>query len=174
MNKQTKINKIFEYVSVLTGAVWLGAYVTRMAVSYQLFDIKMNLKPYVNSQNLNGILTTIAPAINITFIVYLLFIFSFTIYLATSKLNLKLNGWLFVIAIIVYVTLPFEIYLMTFDYRIIQSVYFSGSLNDNQLLNLIKNRFTELNGFPIIIILSYFVNVFFLLFKPLTAKNVTK
>ncbi len=170
MNKLNILNKIFAFLAVLSGAIWLGSYVERMIISYQLFDIDMNVMPYVNQQNLNGILATIVPAVNTTFIIYILFIFTFTIFLFTSKISLRENGWLFIITVIIYLTLPFEAYLLTIDYRIISAFSFTDASDAEFILSLIKDRFTTLSSFPIIIFLSYCSLIYFLLFKPFTKK----
>jgi hypothetical protein len=170
LNKLNILNKIYAFLAVLSGAIWLGSYVERMIISYQLFDIDMNVMPYVNQQNLNGILATIVPAIFTTFILYIFFIFVFTIFLFTSKISLRENGWLFIITVIIYLTLPFEAYLLTIDYRIISAFSFTDASDAEFILSLIKDRFTTLSSFPIIIFLSYCSLIYFLLFKPFTKK----
>ena len=50
MKEENTLTKIFAYLSILSGAVWLGAYITRLMVSYQLFNIDMNFINYVNKQ----------------------------------------------------------------------------------------------------------------------------
>ncbi len=170
MNGQNLLNKIFAFLAVLSGSIWLGAYAERMIISYQLFDIDMNMMPYLNQQNLSGILVTISPAVNTTFILYLFFIFAFTIFLFSSKISLRENGWLFIIAVIVYSTLPFEAYLLTIDYKIISALNFSDVIDAEFVISLIKDRFTTLSSFPIIIFLSYCSMIYFLYFKPFTKK----
>ena len=170
MNEQNLLNRIFAFLAVLSGSIWLGSYAERMIISYQLFDIDMNIMPYVNQQNLSGILVTITPAVYTTFIVYLFFIFAFTIFLFFSKISLRENGWLFIIAVIVYLTLPFETYLLTIDYKIISALNFSDVIDAEYIVSLIKDRFTTLSSFPIIIFLSYCSLIYFILFKPFTKK----
>ncbi|GBD88020.1 hypothetical protein BMS3Abin03_01954 [bacterium BMS3Abin03] len=171
MKEENTLTKIFAYLSILSGAVWLGAYITRLMVSYQLFNIDMNFINYVNKQNIEGIMRTIAPTVNITFVSYIIFIVVFTLFLITTNLKLKRNGWLFIIAIIVYFTLPFEVYLLSFDYKIISDIYFSDAANFNKVLDLIKEQLHTFSGFPLIILFGYFAAVYFLLFKPLTTKD---
>ena len=69
---------------------------------------------------------------------------------------------------IVYLTLPFEAFLMIIDYKIILAQNFCEVINSNYAISLIKDRFIKLNGFPIIIFLSYCATTYFLLFKPFT------
>ena len=170
MKEQYLLNKIFAFLAVLSGAIWLGSYAERMIISYQLFDIDMNIMHYVNQQNLSGIIVTIVPAVNTTFILYIFFIIVFTIFLFTSKISLRENGWLFIIAVIIYLTLPFEAYLLTIDYKIISAFSFSDVIDAEYIVSLIKDRFATLSSFPIIIFLSYCSLIYFILFKPLTKK----
>jgi hypothetical protein len=170
MNKQNLINKIFAFLAILFGAIWLGSYADRMIISYQLFDTNMNIMPYVNEQNLSGILVTITPVVYLTFILYIFFILAFTIFLFSSKISLRENGWLFIIAVIIYLTLPFEVYLLTIDYKTISALYSSDVIDAKYVISLLKDRFTTLSSFPIIIFLSYCSLIYFLFFKPFTKK----
>ena len=170
MKEQNILNKIFAFLAVLSGSIWLGSYAERMIISYQLFDIDLNVMLYVNQQNLSGILVTITPAVYITFILYIFFIFAFTIFLLSSKISLRENGWLFIIAVIIYLTLPFEAYLLTIDYKIISAMNFSDVIDAEYVISLFKDRFTNLGSFPIIIFLSYCSLIYFLFFKPFTKK----
>ena len=170
MNEQNILNKIFAFLALLSGSIWIGSYAVRMIISYQLFDIDMNIMPYVNQDNLSGILVTINPVVITTFVLYIFFIFSFSIFLFSSKISLKENGWLFIIAVIVYLTLPFEAYLLTIDYTIISALNFSDVIDTEYVISLFKDRFTDLSSFPIIIFLSYCSMIYFLLFKPFTNK----
>ena len=168
MKEQNILNKIVALLAVLSGSIWLGSYAERMIISYQLFDIDMNIMPYVSQQNLSGILVTITPGVYTTFILYIFFIIAFTIFLLSSKISLRQNGWLFIIAVIIYLTLPFEAYLLTIDYKIISAFSFSDVIDAEYLISLFKERFKTLSSFPIIIFLSYCSSIYFLLFKPFT------
>ena len=168
MKSQKFIVKISAFLSLLSGTLWLGSYMVRMVLSYQLYDIDMNLASYLNESNIKEILITIIPAINITFVLYIVFIISFSLFLIFSNMKLREKGWLFIIAMIIYLTLPFEAYLMIIDYKVIMALNFSEVTNNNYAISLIKERFIKLNGFPIIIFLSYCTTIYFLLFKPFT------
>lgn len=171
MQKLNKISSSFLYICFLSGILWLGGYICRLMVTYQLFEAKdFILKQYVNDQNLYGILYTISSAVTFTFIMFIAFIITFVLFLLTSKLSLKENGWLFVITLILIVTAPFEIYLMTIDYKIISKVFFS-IFNEKEILGLFIKRFKVLSSFSLIEIFSYFIIIFLYLFQPLKMKQ---
>jgi hypothetical protein len=166
MKDQKLPAKIFGFIAILSGIIWLGVYASRTLISYQLFDVKMNLMPFTSSQNLEGIFIAITPVINTTFVLYIIFIIAFTIFLFLSNIKLKQNGWLFIIVVIVYVTLPFEVYLMTIDYKLICELNYNEIVNAEYSAELLREGLIFFSGFPVIIFLSYCSLIYFLVFKP--------
>lgn len=167
MKKLSNLSKIFLFLAVLCAVIWVGSTLTRQLITYQLFDgPELNFKSYVTEQNLHGIYETILPAITTTFISYCGFIISFVLFLVTSKINLKQFGWLFIIMTIVFILMPFEIYLMTIDFKMI-TLLNSGRFDTNMITYLILSRFKDLGSVTIIEVLCYLAFVYFILFKPL-------
>ena len=163
--------KILLFFVVIAGALWLGSYFTRLVISYQIFEgPEFTLRNYVNDQNLGGILKSFEPAVISTLVFYMIFILSFILFIITSKVSLKENGWLFIITIIVLLTLPFEIYLSTIDYKIL-GLLSTTNFNPNEVLELIIKRFKIFGSFPVIEIFCFGAIVFFLLFQPLKLKK---
>ena len=168
MNKLNKTSKIFAYLALITCSLWVGTYLSRLFLSYQLFVAQdLSLKPYITSANLAGILTTLLPAVTSTFVLYICFIVSFALFIIVSHIKLRNNGWLFIISIIILITLPFEIYLMTLDYSIITQLNY-GTYNTSDIINLFVRRIKVLGSFPLIEIFCYLSFYYFILFRPLT------
>ena len=171
MNSINKVSKIFLFLFVATGAIWLGSYVTRLSLFYNLFNSsELVLKEFVTSQNISGIFQTLIAAITINLILYMLMIVCFILFLVTSKLSLKQNGWLFISMILILFTAPFELYLMLIDYKIVINV-FSGVFDSKEILNLVIKRFTILSSFPIVEIFSYLAITYLFLFQPLSGSR---
>ena len=167
MKNTNILSKIFLYLCVLSGLLWVGGYFARMILTYQLFEkTDFILKSFFNSQNLQGIFFVLNAGIILTSVLYIIFIISFIIFLLTARLSLKENGWLFIIAILVLITAPFEIYLMTIDRKVIDLI-FSGLYNVNDILALIIKRFKIFGSFPIIELLCYFAITYLFIFQPL-------
>ena len=163
-----KTSKIFAFLALITCSLWIGAYLSRLFITYQLFVAEdLSLKSYITSANLNGILTTLLPSVTSTFVLYICFIISFALFLVASKIKLRNNGWLFIITFIILITLPFEIYLMTLDYSIISQLN-SGLYNSTDIINIFVRRIKVLGSFPLIEIFCYLSFYYFLLFRPLT------
>jgi hypothetical protein len=171
MKKLNIISKIFLFLSLLFGALWFGSYLTRLLVTYQLFEpIDFAFKPYVNQNNISGILTTMNPAVWLTMISYIPFIIFFILFLVVAKPEMKKNGWLFLSALAVFLTAPFEIYLLTIDYKIVIEVN-SGVFNSQRIIGFIIERFKVLGSFPAVHFFSYVAVIFFIAFRPLTQKE---
>jgi hypothetical protein len=168
MNTLNKTSKIFAFIAIITCSLWIGAYLSRLFLSYQMFEIQdLSLKPYISSANLAGILTTMLPSVTTTFVLYICFILSITLFIIFSRIKLRYNGWLFIIAIIILITSPFEIYLMTIDYSIILQLN-HGIFNTSDLVDLFLKRIKVLGSFPLIEVFCYLSFYYFLLFRPFT------
>jgi hypothetical protein len=171
MNIILRVPKYFAVLSLIAGSIWIGSYLTRLFLVYNLFEgTDLILKNYINEQNIDGVLYTLFPAIVTHFVSFILMMVTFLLFLVTSKINLKNNGWLFIITVVSLIVLPFEVYLMTIDYKIILLLY-GGSFDAGLVLTLLKDRIKDLSSFPIIAILVYMSVFYFIVFQPLT-KNI--
>jgi hypothetical protein len=171
MKELSRFSKILLFLAFLSGSLWIGAYLTRLFLAYQLFEAKdLALKSFVNQQNLSGILYSMLPAISTSFILYIVLLVTYTAFLLTSKISLKKNGWLFIISLIIYLTMPMEAYLMTIDYKMITQLN-SGAFDPGFVLSLLTDRIKVLSSFPLVEIFCYFSIVYFILFQPLTVKD---
>ncbi len=152
---------------VISFAVWLGSYISRQLIVYQLFEpINLELKNLYNLQNITDVLETILPILVINLISYLFFLLLFFLYIFYSKIEIKNEGWLFIILMIVIITAPFELYLALLDYKIIGLLY-SGTFDTNTVVELIRKRIVVLSSFPLIEVFSYIAVIFIVIFKPL-------
>ena len=160
--------KWFALLSLISGSIWIGSYLSRLFTVYGIFEgPELALRSFVNDQNISGILYSFLPVILTPFISFIVMIVAFILFVITSKISLKENGWLFIILIGIIVTLPFEVYLMLIDYKIIMTLM-SSSFDSNSVITLLKDRIKDLSSFPIVIVLTYISFFFFIVFKPLT------
>jgi hypothetical protein len=167
MKNTNILAKIFIYLCSLCGILWVGSYFARLIITYQLFEkTDFILRSFLNDQNLPGIFIVLNGGIILTSMLYIIFIILFIAFLLTARLSLKENGWLFIIAILLLLTAPFEIYLMTIDYKIV-TLIFSGVFNANDILTLIIQRFKIFGSFPVIELLCYFAIIYLFIFQPL-------
>jgi hypothetical protein len=173
MNKLNRFSSIFLYLSALAGILWMGSYLSRLFLTFQLFEEDgITFKTYITEENLEGILITLNAVITSTFVLYIIFILSFLIFLLTTKIKLKEEGWLFIVTIIIFITLPFEVYLMTFDYKIIRLII-NGNFDLQIVADIFIKRSTVLSSFPLVELFSYFSIIYFCIFQPLKRKTAS-
>lgn len=171
MKKRNKFSSIFGFLALASGSIWFGAYIARLLTTYHMFEpTKPVLKDFITSNNLSAIIQTTFPLVNLTFFSYLILVISFTLFLIFTQLKFKENGWLFIISMIIFLTLPFEAVLLTIDYKLIV-LFINEQFASEEVLKLIIERITLLSSFPIILLLSYFSIPFFLVVKPFTIKS---
>lgn len=171
MKKDSKLALIFSYLALTSGCIWFGAYFARLMTTYQMFEaVDLSLKSYISGNSLPAILQTTYPLVTLTFTTYLILIITFTIFLLISKRKLKENGWLLITALIIYLTLPLESMLMWIDYKLL-NLFLIEQFASSSIIELIRDRITLLNSFPIILLLSYLSIPYFLVFKPFTISS---
>jgi hypothetical protein len=170
MKSISTFSKIFAVLSLISAAVWVGSYSTRLFLVYRLFEgPDLILKSYISTENVDGILISILPSIVVHFVSFVSMLLTTLIFYSTSKINLRFNGWLFIILIAILLTTPFEIYLMTIDYKTITLIN-SGSFNSDVVIGLLRARIKDLSSYSIVAILTYLSFYYFLVFQPLTKK----
>ena len=173
MKSVSTISKIFAAMSLIAASIWVGSYFTRLFLVYQLFEgTDLILRDYINGSNMDGILFSLLPAIIVQFISFIVMIISIILFYLTSNLSLRFNGWLFIILMGVLITLPFEIYLMIIDSKIIVALM-NTSFDSIQIIILLKDRIKTLSSFPVVELLTYLSFYYFIVFQPIT-KGVEK
>jgi len=171
MKNTSTFSKIFAVLSLISAAIWVGSYLSRLFLVYQLFEgPDLIVKGFINNNNVTGILFSILPSIVVHFVSFIVMLISTVIFYLTSKISLRFNGWLFIILIAILITAPFEIYLMSIDYKVIMMIN-SGSFDSNTIIILLRDRIKDLSSYSIVAILTYLSFYYFIVFKPLTKKD---
>lgn len=167
MQNLNKLSKTVLFFSLVFFSIWFGGNVLRHAIIYQFFDAEtMALKPILNHDGLNQIFQVLLPVFVLNSITFPLFVISFLLFIFLSKVNLKLEGWLFITVVIIAVLTPFELYLIIIDYKIINMIL-TVSYDTNIALSLVLERLEIFNSFPLIQIICYFFIIFLFIFRPL-------
>lgn len=167
MDNLNKTSKVFLYITSIFFVMWLGGYIARNLVIYQFFEPQnLELREIFKNSSLNETLYTILPLFVINIFSFVFFLIFFISFLFLSKINLKYEGWLLIITLLIFVTAPFEIYLLIKDYEIAKNIYYHLA-NSNSIIELIRNRITVLSSFSLIEIFTYFGILFLVIFKPL-------
>lgn len=167
MDNISKTSKIILFITITFFVLWLGGYVLRQLVVYQFFEVEnLELRKIYSTENLMPVYHSLLPVFVYNLITYSVFLIFFIAFISTSKIKIKSEGWFFIIILLIAVTAPFEIYLLTFDYKIVGEI-FSASATALDTLNLIKERMTILSSFSLIEIFSFIGILFLAIFRPL-------
>lgn len=171
MHKLNNISKILLTITLIFGSIWLGGYIARHLVIYQFFDPEnfRLLDIYNNSTSQNSI-RLIQSLLVLNIVTYSVFLTFLLLFIIISKVNLKRNGWIFICLMIVLITAPFEIFLLTKDYDILLQIM-NNSFDTLNVLTLIQKRIEVLSSFSIIEVFAYISMFFLIIFKPLTKLN---
>lgn len=161
-----KVSKIFQYLSVVFGAIWLGANLSRIILTFYLFQGNhFQLKPFITDAFLQPIFYILNPLLLLTSITYPLFFLFLILFVLSARIKLKQNGWLFIILILVITLAPFEFYLINLDYKILTSVFYSA-FDPHYILDMTIKRFKILGSFPLIHLFSFFAIIYLFIFQP--------
>lgn len=165
------LSKSIAFISLLSLSIMLGSYITKLFTVYYLFEgPDLVLRDFIDPSDLDTSLKLLFPVHIIHLIAYLITITSLVLFVITSKLSLKQNGWLFIILLIFFVTLPFEAYLLTIDYKLITAIM-SDKIVSTELLGLLRDRIQKLSSYPLVALISYISIYYFIIFQPLTKSN---
>jgi hypothetical protein len=170
-NKNT-IEKIITFLMFMFFSIWLGSYIVRNLLIFQFFEPEnLSLRNELKNFDLSPVYYVIYPAIVTNLVSFLSFFIIFLIFIIITKIKLKENGWLLIIAFLIFITAPFEIYLLFKDYKIIVLIMDNFVNNSSQVLYLMKERMTLLNSFSLIEIFAYIFVIALTIFKPLQKKK---
>ena len=115
------------------------------------------------------IFNTISSVMGFNIIFYPLFLVTLICFFAFTKFSIKAEGWFFIILTFTILTAPFEIYSLTYDYKIINLIY-GGTNNASAILDLVKEKIISLGSFPFVQFLFIAAIVFLAIYKPLRKK----
>lgn len=172
MANKNNIEKIITFIMFLTFSIWLGSYTVRNLLVFQFFEPEnLSLRSELKNYDLSPVFYVIYPVIVTNLISFLVFFLSYIIFLISTKIKFKENGWLLIITFLIFTTSPFELFLSMKDYEIIKVISENLERNSSQIIHLLKERMTIINSFSLIEIFVYMVIIALLIYKPLIKKR---
>ena len=164
---ETKISKISSVILIIAAIVWLGGLNIRAMVGFDMLqmgtlDFKPNIHPYVE----RTVFSLIALSSIVIDIAYGIVWLTGILWLKTTKLSMRKNGWLMMSAILFYMFTPVEVYTIILDLK----MWYLDFLGSNDLVEFRKlfiHRLGALSGVPMIAILSYYTIIVLAIFRPL-------
>ena len=167
MENLTKTTRFILFICVLAFVLWSGSYISKYLLIYQFFEPEMDLKPVFQNVDFVPIFRTISSVFTLNIFAYPIYVVFVVLFVITSKLSIKNEGWLFVILIFTIITAPFELFSLYKDYIMLNLIN-SGRFDN--LLILTKEKIIEQSSFPIVQFLFIAAVVFLAVFKPLRKK----
>jgi len=162
----SRITKTALVILAIASVVWLGAVNVRAMIGFDLLqrgtlDFKPNIHPYVE----RAVFSLVGQSSLIVNIAYIVVWFAGLIFLRTTTLRLKENGWLMMSAILFYLFTPVEIYTMVLDTKM-WYLDFIGSNDLVEFRKLFFHRLGALAGVPYIALLSYYTIIVLAVLQP--------
>lgn len=165
LNKNT--TKILLFILILSSIFWLGGSIYRAIIAYTLFEpFSLIVKSEITYDILRQTLKLIGNINVYILISYPIVLITFFFFVKSASISLKKEGWLFMIAMILVLFLPVEIYLSYLDINFTIMVLLTN-FNTNLALSLLIQRIAALGGLPAIGFLCYVTSIWIAIFQPL-------
>jgi len=167
---KTKVAKFALFALTVGTIFWLGGINIRAAIGNELLEPgTLNFKQGFPPDAERTIFNLLAKSSIFTIISYIVVFISGIIYLVTTRLKFKENGWLLMSAILFYLFTPVEFYTTYLDTKFVL-LWFYSSPSFTELRELFINRVSALSGLPVIALLCYYTIIGLIIWRPLTKK----
>jgi ABC-type cobalamin transport system permease subunit len=168
---KTTVSKIAVFVLAVGAIFWLGGINIRAIIGNELLEPgTLNLRQGLPLDAERTLFDLLARSSILTIISYVVVFMSSIIYLVTTSLKFKENGWLLMVAILFYVFTPVEIYTTYLDTKSLHLWFFS-SPSLQELRELFVKRIGALSGLPVIALLCYYTIIGLIVWRPLKKKS---
>jgi hypothetical protein len=149
----------------IAGSVWLGGVNIRALIGFDLLqsgtlDFKPNIHPYVE----RTVFSLIAQSSLVVDAAYAVVLLAGLVYVSTSRLRLRENGWLMMSVILFVLFTPVEVYTIVLDGK----MWYMDHIGSNDLVEFRKifiHRLAALAGVPMIALLSYYTIIVLAVFQ---------
>ncbi len=163
---ESRTTKTALAVLIIGTVVWLGGANIRLLLGSYLLepltaDFRPNIHPYVE----RTVFSLIAQSSFVLAIGYIVVWVCGIVYLRTTRLALRENGWLMMCAILLYLFTPVEIYTMVLDTKM-WLLDVAGSNDLVEFRKLFIHRLGALAGVPYIAFLSYYTAIVLAVIRP--------
>jgi len=163
----SKLSKIALIVIIISTIFWLGGINIRAIVGYYLLQVgTLDFKPMIHPYVERAVFSLVVQSSIIIDLAYICLWLAGLIFLRTTNLKLKENGWLLMCAILFYMFTPVEIYAMVLDFKM-WYLEFIGSEDLVEFRKLFIHRLGALSGVPMIALLSYYTAIVIAVIQPL-------
>lgn len=147
----SKISKIFIVILTAGLVIWLGGNVVRNAIAYDVFvpGTALEVKNWYSDIEKLSIVSVFRIASFYTIVGYSMTIVASFVLFGMFKKYFKAKGWLLMSFVLIFLTIPVELYLIYYDIKIILAFndQIIKSFNDSIVQEYFIGRFSKL-GIP--------------------------
>jgi len=162
-----QISRVSLFALIVCSIIWLGAVNVRAVIGNELLNFgTLEFKTNLDAELEREVFRLISLSSVIVIGGYLGTFVSAIVFVRTTALPLKQNGWLMMSAILFFMFSPVEFYTLFLDWRMISIDFFSNpSLTDFRVLFI--HRLAALAGVPMIALLSYYTIIGLVVWQPM-------
>ncbi len=162
-----RLEKLSLFFLIIGSVIWLGGINIRAILGNHLLvagtlEFEPDLNPFVERE----IFRMISYSSGVIFLGYFLVFVSGILFLRSTPLRLKENGWLMMSAILFYLFTPVEAYTLYLDGKML-SLELWGSPDNSILRELLIKRVAALKGLPLIALLCYYTILGLVVWQPM-------
>jgi hypothetical protein len=164
---RNQIARISLFALIVCSIIWLGAVNVRAVIGNELLNFgTLQFKTSLDAELEREVFRLISLSSVIVIGGYLGTFASTVLFVRTTALSFKQNGWLMMSAILFFIFSPVEFYTLFLDWRMIALDFFSNpSLTDLRILFI--HRLAALAGVPMIALLSYYTILGLVVWQPM-------
>ena len=165
MQKQS--SKVSLFILIISAVVWLGAVNVRAVIGNELLNFgTLDFKEHLDAELEREVFRLISLSSLIVIGGYLATFTSAVVFVRTTPLRFRQNGWLMMSALLFFIFSPVEFYTLVLDWRMISLDFFSNAtLTEFRILFI--HRLAAFAGVPIIALLSYYTIVGLAIWQPM-------
>lgn len=162
-----QIARVSLFALIVSSIIWLGAVNVRAVIGNELLNFgTLQFKTNLDAELEREVFRLISLSSVIVIGGYLGAFASAILFVSTTALPFKRNGWLMMSAILFFIFSPAEFYTLFLDLRMISLDFFSNpSLTDFRVLFI--HRLAALAGVPMIALLSYYTIIGLVVWQPM-------
>jgi hypothetical protein len=168
-NAAEKLSLLFLVIGAIA---WLGGANIRGILSNHLLVMgTLEFEPNLNPDVEREVFRLINYSSIVTLLGYATVFIAGIVFLRSTRLALKTNGWLMMAALLFYIFSPAEIYTSYLDGKMI-SLELWGSPETAAFRELLIARIAALKGLPLVALLCYYTAIGLAVWQPMKKKIV--
>ena len=168
MRRSPHTSRVALLIMIVGAIVWLGGVNIRALMGNDMLKTgTLEFEEYLAPEAAREIFRLMSFTSVVIMISYATVLVSGTVFLVTSPLRLRENGWLVMSAILFYIFVPVELFTMSLDVRMVYMEFFTTAGNA-EFREMFLARVGALAGAPVVALLCYYTIIALAVYRPFT------